>query len=150
MPGCTLRVMRVLLLGCVLSLAGCVARPPARAPVKLGEEFTLALGESVGIDHRGVTVAFKDVIEDSRCPMNARCIWEGNARIAIQASQSTPGRTADTYDVAEGKIELNTSTRFNTREKIAGFVIELRRLEPDRVAGAQTRDYVATLFVGTP
>jgi hypothetical protein len=97
-----------------------------------------------------VIVEFKDVVEDSRCPMNARCIWEGNARIAIQVSEFTAGRLADTYDVAAGKIELNTSTRFNTREKIADFVIELRRLEPDRVAGAQTRGYVATLFVGTP
>jgi hypothetical protein len=150
MPGCTLRVMRVLLLGCLISLAGCAANPPARAPVKPGEEFTLALGESVGIDQSGVSVGFKAVVEDSRCPMNARCIWEGNARIAIQVSEFTAGRPADTYDVAAGKIELNTSTRFNTREKIAGFVIELRRLEPDRVAGAQTRGYVATLFVGTP
>jgi hypothetical protein len=150
MPGCTLRMMRVLLLGCVLSFAGCVAGPPARAPVKLGEEFTLALGESVGIDRRGVIVEFKDVVEDSRCPMNARCIWEGNARIVIQVSEFTAGRPAGTYDVAEGKIELNTSTRFITREKISDFVIELRRLEPDRVAGAPTRGYVATLFVGTP
>jgi hypothetical protein len=150
MPGRTLHAMRVLLLGCLISFAGCAANPPARAPVKPGEEFTLALGESVGIDQRGVIVEFKDVVEDSRCPMNARCVWEGNARIAIQVSALTAGRAADTYDVAEGKIELNTSTRFNTREKIADFVIELRRLEPDRVAGAPTQGYVATLFVGTP
>jgi len=150
MPGRTLRVMRGLLLGCLISFAGCAATPPARAPVKLGEEFTLALGESVGVDQQGVIVEFKEVIEDSRCPMNARCIWEGNARIAIQVSEFTAGRSANTFDHAEGKIELNTSTRFNTREKITDFVIELRRLEPDRVAGAQTRGYVATFFVGTP
>lgn len=142
--------MRMLLLGCLVSFAGCAANPPARAPVKLGEEFTLALGESVGIDQQGVSVGFKEVVEDSRCPMNARCIWEGNARIAIQVSAFPSGRPTGAHDATRGKIELNTSTRFNTREKITDFIIELRRLEPDRLAGVQTRGYVATLFVGTP
>ena len=142
--------MRMLLLGCLIGVAGCAANPMARVPVKIGEEFSLALGESVGIDQSGVSVGFKAVVEDSRCPMNARCIWEGNARIAILVSAFPAGRPAGTHDVTNGKIELNTSTRFNTREKITDFVVELRRLEPDRVAGAQTRGYVATLFVGTP
>jgi len=150
MPGRTLRVMRMLLLGCLISFAGCAANPPARAPVKLGAEFTLALGESVGIDQTGVIVEFKEVVEDSRCPMNARCIWEGNARIAIQVSGVTAGRPGNSHERADRKIELNTSTRFNTRENITDFALELRRLEPDRVAGAPTRGYVATLFVGTP
>jgi hypothetical protein len=150
MPGCTLRVMRGLLLGCLISFAGCAANPPARAPVKPGQEFTLALGESVEVDQRGVRIEFKEVVEDSRCPMNARCIWEGNARITIQVSGVAAGRPGNASERAGRKIELNTSTRFNSRENITGFTLELRRLEPDRVAGAPTRGYVATLFVGTP
>jgi hypothetical protein len=123
----------------VLLLAGCASVPSARAPVKPGEEFTLALGESVGIETKNIVVRFDAVLEDSRCPTNARCIWEGNARIALQVSDS-----------AHGRYELNTSTRFDTREKITDFVIELRRLEPDRIAGAPTKGYVATLFVAAP
>lgn len=135
--------MRLPAFGCLLSFSSlfvaCASVPPARPPVKIGEEFTLALGESVGIERKNVIVKFEKVIEDSRCPMNARCIWEGNARIAIWAS-----------DTVAGRYELNTSTRFNTREKITDFVIELRRLEPDRVAGAPTKGYVATLLVEIP
>jgi hypothetical protein len=141
--------MRLLLMGCLL-LAACAASPPSRPPVKLGEEFALAMGASVGIDQKGVIVTFEKVIDDSRCPMNARCIWEGNARIALKVSEFTAARAADTFDMADSTHELNTSTRFNTREKIADFALELRRLEPDRVAGAQTKGYVATLFVGVP
>ena len=118
--------------------------------MKLGEEFTLALGESVGIDQKGTIIAFEKVIDDSRCPMNARCIWEGNARIALKVTEITAGRAANSFDVVEATRELNTSTRFNTREKIADFFIELRRLEPDRLAGAPTKGYVATLFIGVP
>jgi hypothetical protein len=131
--------MRVLPAAFVLLLTACAAAPPSRAPVKTGEEFTLALGESVGIEQKGVIVKFETVIEDSRCPMNARCIWEGNARISIKASDSGAVR-----------YELNTSSRFATSAKITDFVLELRRLEPDRLAGAPTKGYVATLFVGVP
>lgn len=129
--------MRVLLAGCLLLLSACAAAPPSRPPVKAGEEFTLGLGETVGIEQKGVLLRFDKVAEDSRCPMNARCVWEGNARIEIKVSGS-----------AAASYELNTSTRFNTSAKITDFVLELRRLEPDRLAGAPTKGYVATLFVG--
>ncbi|MEJ0087112.1 MAG: hypothetical protein WDO72_15660 [Pseudomonadota bacterium] len=121
----------------MLLLTACAAAPPARPPVKIGEEFPLALGESVGIERKGIVLKFEKVLEDSRCPMNARCFWEGNARIAIKASDS-----------AAKRYELNTSTRFNTSAKITDFTLELRRLEPDRLAGAPTKGYVAILFVG--
>jgi hypothetical protein len=142
--------MRVLLLGALISFAGCAATAPARAPVEVGQEFTLARGESVAIGQQGASVAFKDVIEDSRCPMNARCIWEGNARIAVELSRSRAGRAADSHSLAGGRVELNTSSRFHTSEIVSGLVIELRRLEPERIAGAQTQGYVATLLVGAP
>jgi hypothetical protein len=129
--------MRLALVACLLLLTACAAQPPARAPVKAGEEFQLALGESVGIEQKGVVLEFGQVLEDSRCPMNARCIWEGNARIAITVTGAPSGR-----------VELNTSTRFSTSAKITDFTHELRRLEPDRLAGAPTKGYVATLFVG--
>jgi hypothetical protein len=131
--------MRIAFAAGLLLLSACAVAPPSRPSVRAGEEFRLALGESAAIEQKGITLKFEKVIEDSRCPMNARCIWEGNARIAIATS-----------DRASRRHELNTSTRFNTREKIADFVLELRRLEPDRVAGAPTKGYVATLFVGVP
>jgi len=138
-PGPHTAPMRILLAGVSLLLTACAVAPAARPPVRPGEEFTLALGESVGIAQKGIVLEFERVIDDSRCPMNARCIWEGNARIVISSGGA-----------AAGLHELNTSTRFDTRTHIADFVLELRRLEPDRLAGAPTKGYVATLFIGVP
>ena len=99
------------------------------------------MGESVGVKGGDFTVEFSSVIEDSRCPMNARCVWEGNARIALKVRESTRSQV----------IELNTSERFPTRgsvgENSKGISIRLHRLEPTPMGGVPTKDYVATLEV---
>jgi hypothetical protein len=81
-------------------------------------------------------IEFSVVSEDSRCPMNARCIWEGNARVSLKITGPGPDQ-----------LELNTSERFEKAKALAGAVVELVHLEPTPMAGAPTRDYVATLVV---
>jgi hypothetical protein len=143
--------MRFVVVTCLLLLSGCasVKQDPARAgmrAVKFGDEFSLALGESVDFTQKGVIINFNKVIEDSRCPMNVRCVWEGNARIAVEIMEF--GGDSRAMDVTGSTLELNTSSRFAMRERYGDFVLELRRLEPMPVAGAQNPGYIATLFVG--
>lgn len=145
--------MRSVVITCLLLLGGCasIKQDPARAgipTVKLGDEFTLALGESVDFTQKGVIINFDKVLEDSRCPTNARCVWEGNARIAVEVMEF--GGDSRALDVTGSTLELDTSSRFATRKRYGDFVVELRRLEPMPTAGAQTSKYIATLFVGLP
>jgi hypothetical protein len=145
--------MRVVLFACLPLFAACASHPvdTSRPPVAEGEEFQLAIGESVGVKGGIFIVEFSNVLEDSRCPMNARCVWEGNARIALKVLEYRRGQTPNTLDVVEKTLELNTSERFPTRgnygEESKGISIELRRLEPMPVAGVPTKDFVATLTV---
>jgi hypothetical protein len=135
--------MRTLLFACLPLFAACASAPaaPTRPPVSAGEEFFLAMGESVGVNGGDFTVEFSRVLEDSRCPMNARCVWEGNARIALEVREAARRQV----------IELNTSERFPTRgslgENSKGISIRLHHLEPTPMAGVPTQDYVATLEV---
>ena len=127
----------------LLSACGTVKQgeaPSGKPSAGPGTEFALALGESIGIAGTQLIVTFSKVPEDSRCPMNARCVWEGNAKIALEVrvSPSSPGSA----------VELNTSTRFATTQNVSGFTVELRRLEPMPMAGAQTTGYIATLSIG--
>ena len=39
----------------------------------------LRVGESVRLPQYGYTVTFEKVAEDSRCPMDAICDWQGDA-----------------------------------------------------------------------
>lgn len=116
--------------------------PAARAAAPLGPEYVLGFGESVQID-RDLTIEFTSLVEDSRCPLNANCVWAGNARILLTATLPR--------DVIS--IELNTSSG-PTRSLFDAYGVELRKLEPHPVANPQTAGapapasaYEATLFV---
>jgi hypothetical protein len=132
--------MRHLLASIVLVLAGCGASHVARimvAPeVKVGEDFDLAVGKVVRIEGKTLHVYFASVIDDSRCPMNARCVWEGNAKIAVQLG-----------DLSAPTFELNTSDRFATRGGLFDHDVVLVRLEPTPMTGEKVEKYVATLRV---
>lgn len=132
--------MRYLLASIVFLMAGCgtghVLRIMSAPEVKVGESFDLAIGKVVRIEGQTSHVYFASVLEDSRCPMNARCIWEGNAKIAVQlGSLSAP------------TFELNTSERFATRGGLFDHDIVLVKLEPTPMTGEKIKKYVATLRV---
>jgi hypothetical protein len=139
---------------CILALlvSACTAGRSVPHPrvVAPGVEFQLNLGERVGTTGGEFLILFERVLEDSRCPMNARCIWEGNARVAIKVGPF-PGGRSSARDESGGLLELNTAERFSKRESFRentkGLTVELRALEPTPMAGVPTQDYVATLLV---
>jgi hypothetical protein len=133
---------------CAATQSGKIGDQPA---VGLGQEFTLTLGESIGMSGKQAIIEFSKVIEDSRCPMNARCIWEGNAKIALEIKEfSAADGKGKVLEVLGSTIELNTSSRFPTRQKVSDFTLELIRLEPTPMAGAQTTGYAVTLIGVSP
>jgi hypothetical protein len=52
--------------------------------VQLEQDFTLAIGKSAAIEGTGIIVTFIDLLEESRCPINAICVSAGNAKIQLQ------------------------------------------------------------------
>lgn len=107
-----------------LSVAGCAstatpdatpsAPPVSTAPGPTTEDTVLvgriALGETVTVGTE--TVRFDGVAEDSRCPQNVTCVWEGRARVRLvvggspvvftvgSAEATAPLRVGDrTFDV---------------------------------------------------
>lgn len=60
------------------ALSGC-ATTTAQTPLQDGSD--VALGQRAMVD--GPVVQPVKVLEDSRCPMNARCIWAGRVRLQM-------------------------------------------------------------------
>lgn len=64
--------------GTALALSACAATG-ASTPLQDGSD--VGLGQRAMVD--GPIVQPVEVLEDSRCPMNARCIWAGRVRVKM-------------------------------------------------------------------
>jgi hypothetical protein len=119
--------------------------PPGHAPVAIGQEFTLAIGDSARVGETGRVLMFEAVPEDSRCARNVTCIWEGNARVKLVLREYSH-RDARTIEVLDENLELDTSGRFEQRRRIPGGLLELRGLVPQPPI-EDPKAYVVTLFI---
>jgi len=106
------------------------------APVN--EDFTLTVGESIAVQGTPITIRFLGVLEDSRCPVNADCIWAGNARVELEL------RGLD----APATLSLNS---FNGAKEVVYGSYRVRLVElvpvPTTAGPLPQRDYRATLRV---
>ena len=68
-------------------LVGC-AGEPAGIEAKLGQEFSLQIGQEASITGEDLRISFEDVIGDSRCPQGATCIWAGEASCLVKIGYS--------------------------------------------------------------
>jgi hypothetical protein len=125
-----------LLIASVLFAQGCAsAAGPSEAT--LGEPFTLSYGDVAQVD--GLTVGFNGVSQDSRCPIDVVCVWQGDATVLV---------TLETAQEASATRELHTG--IEPRETgFAGFTVRLVSVAPAARSNVKidAEDYRATLLV---
>jgi hypothetical protein len=137
-----LRVARLFAVTSILLAAigvGCVViSPVGPGQLPLGQSFELRIGGSV-ILVGGLRITFDHVRSDSRCPMNAFCVWSGDAVVGVSVSQGS-GATA--------ARELHTDASGSAASYLT-YSIKLLTLAPSRRSDREIRpgDYVATLEV---
>ena len=81
---------------------------------------TAALGQQAYVD--GLRVTPLKVLEDSRCPINARCVWAGRIIVRAAVTGSSWHRTLD--------LELGQP------QQLADGQLTLVAAEPGKMAGA--------------
>ena len=132
--------IRVMVLLPALALGSCGGGEGDQGPVPssvVRGEYLIGFGETI---HAGsLALEFTTLADESRCPLNATCVWAGNARILVTA---TLGRATQV-------VELNTYSGYQVRVTFEGYLIELRRLQPDIPWSPRgpLSEYVATVFV---
>lgn len=114
-----------------LALTACAATTP---PLLTGTP-SAALGQTAQVGSMQVTPIA--IVEDSRCPINARCIWAGRLTVRVRVSYSG-GR-----EELVGPITLGEPMNIG-REQLA-----LESASPDKIAGQPHRpsDYRFTFAV---
>src|SRR5262245_20681798 len=74
-------------------IQGRAARPMESKQAKLGDSFSLKVGESTRIDEVEVTLTFQKVSSDSRCPKDVTCIQAGEAVVVLSIETGAGGRS---------------------------------------------------------
>jgi hypothetical protein len=91
----------VLLIGCATTLV------PGN-PV----EFELGLGETATLEDQDISVEFKAVTADSRCPSDVSCVWAGDAELVLRLTgvsgvdDTTLHTTLDPRTLSRGSTTL--------------------------------------------
>jgi hypothetical protein len=103
---------------------------------ELGRAFSMKIGESITVGELRLT--FKNVAGDSRCPIDAVCVWAGDGEIALKIEQGTLAAVAALHTTLEPK-----KTEWN------GYTISLVSLTPAPKANTPTdpADYRAQILV---
>ena len=68
-------------------LSGC-AGSCNEVKARLGEEFSLRIGQTASITKENLEIRFAEVVEDSRCPRNVICVWAGRVSCIVQLTNS--------------------------------------------------------------
>jgi len=79
---------------------------------------SIALGKTSYIQERELTIGFTRVLEDSRCPIGAECVWEGNGKVELYARQT---ESVPQYFELNTTLDPQTETYFNIEITLVGL-----------------------------
>ena len=130
----------------VQTLAGAMVNTPD-AFAGDGDEVRLEEGQSVALQAFDATLTFAEKLEDSRCPTNVTCVWEGQAKIVLTFARS--GQAPVSFEMT-GFVGPNGAPQDGPAltQDAFGLRFTLLRLDPYPLDGIdQTDPVTATIRV---
>ncbi|MET0534056.1 MAG: hypothetical protein ABW171_07510 [Steroidobacter sp.] len=121
----------------IATLAGCQSTGAPDAHVaSLNQEIPLAPGEHAAFSQQRLDLEFIRVIEDSRCPSDANCVWAGEVK--LQVATRLNAAAAEQHEI--------TSARPAT---VGAFRIVVVQVQPEKISTREipAEDYRVTLKV---
>ena len=88
----------------------------AATVVSVGDTVQLRLGEAASVASSGLRVQFREVESDSRCPIDALCVWAGDAQIEIAIGNASTTHEYDLHSFLEPKEVTHGGYRFRLVE----------------------------------
>jgi len=106
----------------------------------LDRDFKIHYGQELTLQGQDLKIKFASLLDDSRCPANVKCVWEGDVKLLISVRQ---GNAEDSL------LELHTNRRFTQEGKYQHYVIRLVAVDPHPRTNFKNKqnDYIATLRI---
>jgi hypothetical protein len=132
-------MLRIIAVAAAIAAAGCVNSPTAPDAV-VGEPFELKAGAVASLPDGG-RLRFDQVAADSRCPMDALCVWAGDAAVLVTVTPSGG---------ASESRELHTQPP-GSQISYSGYTVTLTALAPypRSTQPIAPGDYVATFVLSS-
>lgn len=112
----------------------------AEAVAQLETPVALALGSRVRLSGTGWVIGFSEVLHDSRCPVDVRCIWAGQVVVRL-VGEHVDGRVA--------ALTLTLPAGGSKAGVLGDLRVEALEVEPSPRAGApQPSSYVLWVRIG--
>ncbi|MBC7774405.1 MAG: hypothetical protein H7246_03120 [Phycisphaerae bacterium] len=124
-------------------LMSAMVTPPPLPQVKIGEDFSIGVGESIATsDDLSGIIRFDSVVGDSRCPEGVKCIWAGRADCVFSLTnggqtQKVTLATGDLGQGGKGEVQFGTHT------------LKIKAIAPPKKQGSPIpqNEYKATLVL---
>lgn len=90
------------------------------------------------VTSNGLKIAFIELVEDSRCPVDVDCVWAGNAKIKIRVTKGGKSQVVDLEMVTKGMMP-----------NYGNYRLTLKALSPELRSNVRVNRnaYVATIEV---
>ncbi|MFY0651504.1 MAG: hypothetical protein JXQ96_05700 [Cyclobacteriaceae bacterium] len=120
-----------------ISAAACTEDQGEPKMVDLDTDFNIAFGEEAIIRNESVRIKFTEVNEDSRCPENVNCVWEGRLQITLNINgenmqlsiggSSEPSKTLNGYKYSLVRVVAptpNSNVTPDNSEYVVSLLVE--------------------------
>ncbi len=103
--------------------------PLPTVDVQLGQVFQISIGQTGRLSSVGLFITSKEVLEDSRCPVDVVCVWAGNAKVSLEVKQENRAAQILTLN---SNVEPREVTYEGYQIRFEGLMPQPRSTQPIR------------------
>ncbi|WP_027382285.1 hypothetical protein [Epilithonimonas caeni] len=108
----------------LLLMSNCKTQSQTQTSENGNNTITIGINRSVKIPNSKISLEFLNIAEDSRCPVNVTCVWEGIAKVNVEG---TDGNQKTNFQVGTRDfLPQNVSKSFS----FSGYRFTLTDLKP--------------------
>lgn len=128
----------------VVFISGCVKQIPQEATIttNLDNPFQLKINQIAFIESENLKIEFLNVTDDSRCPSDGVCVWEGQATVVVNILRNN-------QNLGDLSLTSRAAHEDLAVKNFDGYSIELMKVEPypKTTREIELSDYIVTLVV---